>query len=801
MTTAAAGHRSHVRSPVDVLRLIVALITIGVGIFAALTFDRAFLGLRDDGDDVLNTLPDWAADVPAAILAAGLVFGILATTVWALATRRYRRLSFLVGAALLAGALSALIGIGLDDLIDSDVREAFLVDGLLVDDVLLRPTVSDNGVDRVIPGDPLFAAAVAVLGIASSWLPRRLSRRLAFGLVGYAALSTLTAAVPALSLLTDAGVGLAVAAAIHLIGRRHDLAPDQGEITEALASIGLPLKELDALEVDARGSAPWIGTTADGRAVFIKSLGRDERSADLLFRSYRWLRIRRSGDHRPFDSLRRAVEHEALVSLQACALGVQTPPLLGVSDAGLDGVVLVYEAVDGRSADLLDDMSDDMLERIWAMVALLHRHRIAHRDLRVANLLIDTDGDPWLIDFGFAELAADDQLLSTDTAELLASTTAVVGPARAVAAARTSISDVELTAATPWLQPLSLSGATSTAIGGAKGLVPLHDEIAAACECEPEEPVSLERVSLKTVFVIATLALSVWFLLPQVASIGTLWDQVKGASLWWASAAVLLSVLTYVGATVSLIGAVPAPVRFRGAFAAQLASSFANRVTPAKVGGVATNVRYFQRQGIPVPVAVSAVGMNGLAGLVVHITLTLVFLGLAGSGNAETPIGLPSPILLISILLGVLAATGAGFTVPWGRNLYRSKIRPQLAAGWQAAREISTRPAKLTALFGGSLLITLAYLATMVASLYAFGSTASLPLVALLFLTGSAVASAAPTPGGLGATEAALIAALSTVESAAIVVPAVFLYRLATFWMPILPGWLFLTALQRSGDL
>ena len=70
-------------------------------------------------------------------------------------------------------------------------------------------------------------------------------------------------------------------------------------------------------------------------------------------------------------------------------------------------------------------------------------------------------------------------------------------------------------------------------------------------------------------------------------------------------------------------------------------------------------------------------------------------------------------------------------------------------------------------------------------------------MIAVLFLSGSAVAQAAPTPGGLGATEAALVAALSTVEDPAIVVPAVFLYRLVTFWLPILPGWLAMTNLQR----
>jgi undecaprenyl-diphosphatase len=53
------------------------------------------------------------------------------------------------------------------------------------------------------------------------------------------------------------------------------------------------------------------------------------------------------------------------------------------------------------------------------------------------------------------------------------------------------------------------------------------------------------------------------------------------------------------------------------------------------------------------------------------------------------------------------------------------------------------------------------------------------------------VATAAPTPGGLGALEAALIAGLVAAGvDKEIAVPAVFLYRLATFWLPILPGYL-----------
>ncbi|MEZ5237464.1 MAG: hypothetical protein R2716_00350 [Microthrixaceae bacterium] len=42
----------------------------------------------------------------------------------------------------------------------------------------------------------------------------------------------------------------------------------------------------------------------------------------------------------------------------------------------------------------------------------------------------------------------------------------------------------------------------------------------------------------------------------------------------------------------------------------------------------------------------------------------------------------------------------------------------------------------------------------------------------------------------MGAVEAALVAALMAVGvEAALAVPAVFLFRVGTFWLPILPGW------------
>ena len=97
---------------------------------------------------------------------------------------------------------------------------------------------------------------------------------------------------------------------------------------------------------------------------------------------------------------------------------------------------------------------------MWQQVLILRRRRTAHRDLRLANVFLDSDGRPWLIDFGFAELAATDGQLRSDIAELIASTASVVGPERAVSNAIAVLGADPVADASSRVQPLALSGTT-----------------------------------------------------------------------------------------------------------------------------------------------------------------------------------------------------------------------------------------------------------------------------------------------------------------------------------------------------
>jgi undecaprenyl-diphosphatase len=119
---------------------------------------------------------------------------------------------------------------------------------------------------------------------------------------------------------------------------------------------------------------------------------------------------------------------------------------------------------------------------VWEQVAVLRTHRIAHRDLRLANVFVADDRAVWLIDFGFSELAADDVLLTGDVAELMASTATVMGADRAVAAAQAAVGPAAVRGAVARLRPALLSGATRTALAAQPGVLARVEALARAAD-------------------------------------------------------------------------------------------------------------------------------------------------------------------------------------------------------------------------------------------------------------------------------------------------------------------------------
>jgi glycosyltransferase 2 family protein len=124
----------------------------------------------------------------------------------------------------------------------------------------------------------------------------------------------------------------------------------------------------------------------------------------------------------------------------------------------------------------------------------------------------------------------------------------------------------------------------------------------------------------------------------------------------------------------------------------------------------------------------------------------------------------------------------------------RTGLRSSLAN----LRQVARRPAKISLLVGGSALITLAYIGGLAAAVHAFAGHFGLVELGAVYLAAAALAAASPTPGGVGAIETALVAGLTGIGiRSGAAVPAVITYRLATYWLPVLPGWAAFQLLQR----
>lgn len=443
------------QAPSDVLRMAVAVVALLVTTLLGVLFGESLVAFVADLLRGFDRLPTWFLTV----LAVGAqIVGLVLFSVGLAAVIRSRAWHVLI-AAIVAALAAGLVTAGLRELVGDP--------GAQVADAETIAAIGGGGSWSA----GAVAALVAVVTASAPWVPRSW-RRIGWALTMAVAVVHFVESPVALDTLLAILAGWATGAAVIVFLGGPSQRPTGEGIARGLAAVGQPLAKLEQASLDARGSTPYFATAADGSKLFVKALGADERSADLLFRIYRRLQPRDLGDEKADASLRRAVEHEALVSLMASQMGVRTPRVAAfASTDDPPGFVLAYDAIAGRSLDRLapEEMTYEVLALVWEQLALLRSHRVAHRDLRLANVFLADDGAAWIIDFGFSEIAASDLLLATDLAELTASVATVVGPQRALDSGVAAVGAAAMATSLDRLKLPMLSGATRTSLKGQPG--------------------------------------------------------------------------------------------------------------------------------------------------------------------------------------------------------------------------------------------------------------------------------------------------------------------------------------------
>ena len=312
---------------------------------------------------------------------------------------------------------------------------------------------------------------------------------------------------------------------------------------------------------------------------------------------------------------------------------------------------------------------------------------------------------------------------------------------------------------------------------------------------------------------LAVLGVAVHVLVPQVDELRRTLHSLGDATWWYLLPAVGCAALTFPGAAWSLAGATTRRLPFGTTVEAQLAAACLGRIAPGNLGSLGVTGAFLHGQGATAGETTAALGLDAVAGVVVHVALLAAAAALVGPelrGRGPHPdLDLPNHLpVLVAVAVG-LAVVGVAVGAWWYHRRHSSGWSSLGRRFVQALREGRAEfagalrsPRQGALLLGGSSLITLAQIACLGTCVMAFDGRVGVVTLAFVYLAGAALSAVAPTPGGLGAMEAALVSGLTLFGVASgPAVTGVLVYRLLTFWAPIVPGAIAVRRLRRHGLL
>ena len=286
--------------------------------------------------------------------------------------------------------------------------------------------------------------------------------------------------------------------------------------------------------------------------------------------------------------------------------------------------------------------------------------------------------------------------------------------------------------------------------------------------------------------------LLIWLVIRQWDNFRQAWLVLQNANAGWVWLGVLALFASVPTAALVYKSLSPKPLRFGRTVLVQTAGLSVNKLLPSGSGAIGTSFLYLRANKLTNTQAGTVVLLNNLLGMTGHLMLLGALIILFPDTLDKLTVGHDTAFRSAELFgLGIILIIGLGIV-----------LRAKLARFTKGLQPLLTHPLRIAGAQVASIGLTLSYALSLLAAAHAVGVHLDL-VTAMLVLTGSVFATAAvPTPGGIGAAEAGAYAGLIALGvSHDLALATAILYRVCTFWAPLLVGSVALTVVARRGYL
>lgn len=740
-------------------------------------------GVESDAHTVVRSI-DWLMNMPASLLQQLTTLAIVVTVLVHMLMGRAWLQSAMSVIALFAGYAGAW---GLSLLVVR-IGDAGLLASL---------TSVESGSSTMLIPD-IYAGVGAFLTVAG---PRRTRSSVKWGWNGLMAIAAVLVAVLWYS-VAGTLVSFAIARLAGTLLRFATGTVNQGawggQIVQALRSIGLdpvflarrdggsptvlpPASPDDDL---VEGSRLYDAKTREGRRFVVSVLDGQAHVAGYLGQWWQWIRL--SGiPVRRDRSVSDATHHHLAMLLGLAHAGLRTPSPYGAADTG-ESSLLVLDASTVLMPCRPEDITDEDAFAYMDYLRKANSRGYTHRRITPDCLARLGDGTPVIAGWQNGDCASAGASVMLDRVQLIVLMATLLGPDRAMSAARRVWSPHDLSTMSPFIQRAALPMATRSLQGCNRQLISgIRAKAGSAEEVETQAPqtVTLSRFSIRSFLTIALAVIAVAVVFTQLRPDEVI-DAVRKAEPVWALVAVLCGMLAWAGSAVTLGVFIDRDERdWPSLTMTQVAAGFTAVSMPAGVGPAFVNLQYLRRRGLGNAEATAITGatwgIQGLATVVITVVLGLF------TGRSTLSGAIPTNTLII-VIGSIVLAFCLAMAVPPLRRLLAHRYLPLIASYAHRFMEVIARPDRLVAAGAGALVLNVATALGFWVCLLAFGCRTNPVETMFVFLLANTLASAVPTPGGLGAVEAALSLSFTGMGvPAGVALSATLLYRVVFYWLRI----------------